>query len=263
MRDPWFPIALILIVFIAVWLGIFGPLPEGFPAWLQKWQTLTAAFVASGAAYVAFRNTSRTLIHAERLESNRRSRKHAAVRAVLPLALAQVTGYAERSAHALNDLVQKCVGESLPARTAPTDIVEPLPSDTLKTLAEFIEYSDAIDVGVIEVTVAWIQIHDSRMRSLVQDNHDPSESHIMVRTEIESRIIDAASIYAGVAAAFDYARRRQALLPRSLSWDAVKAALRNMRFWDEEHPRLYKALARLATLSDGPFEKLMIARSAD
>jgi len=101
------------------------------------------------------------------------------------------------------------------------------------------------------------------MRSLVQDNHDPSESHIMVRTEIESRIIDAASIYAGAAAAFDYARRRQALLPRSLSWDAVRAALRNMRFWDEEHPRLYEALARRMTLSDGPFEKLMIARSAD
>jgi hypothetical protein len=105
MRDPWFPIILILIVLLAVWLGIAGPLPEGFPAWLQKWQTLAAALVASIAAYIAFRNTSRTLNHAEKLESNRRNRKHAAVRAVLPLALAQVTGYAERSARALNELM--------------------------------------------------------------------------------------------------------------------------------------------------------------
>jgi hypothetical protein len=182
---------------------------------------------------------------------------------VLPLALAQVTGYAERSAHALNELVGKCVDEALPAEAVPANIVEPLPSDTLKTLAEFIEYSDAVDVGVIEATVAWIQIHDSRMRSMVQDNHDPSESHIIVRMEIEGRIIDAASIYAGAAAAFDYARRRQALLPEELSWDAVGAALRNMRFWDEEHPRLYEALARRATLSNGPFDKLATARKAD
>jgi hypothetical protein len=139
---------------------------------------------------------------------------------------------------------------------APSRIVESLPSDTLKTLAEFIEYSDAIDVGLIEATVAWIQIHDSRMRSLVQDNHDPSGSHLVLRIEIENRIIDAASIYAGAAAAYDYARRRQALLPNAVSWGAVRAALRNMRFWDEEYPRLYEALARRAALSEGPFEKL-------
>jgi len=254
MRDPWFPVILIAIVLMTVWLGIVGPLPDGFSAWLQKWQTLAAALVASAAAYIAFRNTSRTLNHSEKLEKNRRNRKHAAVRAVLPLALAQVTGCAERSAHALNALMLKCVGESLPAKSAPDDIVEPLPPDTLKTLAELIEYSDTVDVGIIEATVARIQIHDSRMRSLFQDNHDLSGSRIVLRTEIEGRIIDAASIYAGAAAAFDYARRRQGLLPGVLSWDAVRAALRNMRLWDDEYPRLYEALSSRAALSEGPFE---------
>jgi hypothetical protein len=49
MRDPWFPASLILIVLLAVWLSIFGPMPDGFASWrqtLKEWQTLTGALVA-------------------------------------------------------------------------------------------------------------------------------------------------------------------------------------------------------------------------
>jgi hypothetical protein len=256
MRDPWFPIVLMLIVLLTVWLGVVGPMPEGFGAWLQKWQSLAAAFVASIAAYIAFQNTSRSLRHAEGLEKHRRSRKHAAIRAVLPLALAQVTEYAEQSAHTLNDLVGKCIGEKLPAMTAPESLVQPLPSETLKTLTDFIEYSDNVDVGVIEATISWIQIHDARLRSIVKENRDPSGEHLVLRTQLVARIIDAASIYAGTATAYDYARRRSANLPRILLWEGVRNALRNMRFWDEEYPSLQKVLTGRENHSVGPFESL-------
>lgn len=53
MRDPWFPIAWMLVILLTIWFGIVGPLPVGFTAWLQQWQTLVAAVVASGAAYIA------------------------------------------------------------------------------------------------------------------------------------------------------------------------------------------------------------------
>jgi hypothetical protein len=88
VRDPWFPVALIGILVLTAWLGILGPMPDGVSAWLKEWQTLLSAVIAVGAAYVAFQNTTRALRHSEKLETNRRSRKHAAVRAVLPLALA-------------------------------------------------------------------------------------------------------------------------------------------------------------------------------
>jgi hypothetical protein len=244
-----------LIVLLTVWLGVAGPMPSELLAWLQKWQTLAAASVALFAAYIAFRNTTRSLAQAEKLETFRRSRKHAALRAVLPLALAQVSNYAERSARALNELVGNCTGETLQAMTAPESLVQPLPPDTLKTLADFIEYSNG-DVGIIADTVAWIQIHDSRLRGLVEANRDPSQTRVVVRTEIEARIIDAASIYAGATAVFDYARRRESQLPPRLSWDAVGGALRNMRLWDDEHPRLWEILARRERLSAGPFERL-------
>lgn len=231
-------------------------LAAGFAAWLQGWQTLTGALVALLAAYIAFRNTKHSLNQAARLENNRRGRKHAAVRAVLPLALAQISGYAERSARALNELLGKCTGETLPHRTAPETLVQSPPTETLKTLADFIEYSDTLDVRVLEATAAWIQIHDSRVRGLFDDNRSAGSGHVIVRSEIEGHIIDAASIYAGAASAFDYARRREETLPTELSWDDVRSALRNMRVWEDEYPRVHEALKRREGVAKGPFQKI-------
>jgi hypothetical protein len=212
MRDPWFPIVALLIVLLGVWLGIFGPLPNGVATWIHQWQTLIAAtvasLVASIAALIAFQNTSRSLTHAQALENNRRKRKHAAVRAVLPLALAQANTYAEQSARTLNNLMSACVEELLPSGVAPKKLQQQLPSETLEMFAEFIEYSDDVDVSLLETLVAHIQIHDSRLHGLVQDNNDSEEANCIVQNEIEGLILDAASLYAGVAALFDYARRR-------------------------------------------------------
>ncbi len=213
-------------------------MPNDFAAWLQKWQTLVGALVATVAASIAFYNTTRSIRHTEKLETRRRKRKHAALRAVLPLALAQVIDYAARSARALNDLVHQCSGGALAPMTAPADFVQSLPSEILESLADFIEYSD-MDVRIVEDTVAWIQIHDSRLRSLVERNRDPSGLHIVLQSEIKRNVIDAASIYAGAAAVFDYARRRQEQLPSTVLWEAVRNVLiGNMQLWDSEYEAL-------------------------
>jgi hypothetical protein len=262
MKRPGIPIALLLIVLLGVWLGILGPLPNGVAGWIQTWQTLLAATVAatiaSIAAFVAFQNPSRSLAHAENLEVNRRQRKHAALRAVLPLALSQLNAYAEKSVGALNQMLAECHGPVLPTGIATSAHIEPLPSETLKTLAEFIEYADAGNVDVLESTVARIQIHDSRMRQLVRDNNDPSNTHVVTRTEIRNRMVDAASIYAGASSFFNYARRRDSNFPVTVSWDEVSAALRQMRHWPDENPELHEVIGRRETSSSGPFETLKL-----
>ncbi|QWG11034.1 hypothetical protein KMZ29_14730 [Bradyrhizobium sediminis] len=249
-----------LIGLLGVWLGIFGPLPMGVSNWLHHWQSLIAATIASTiasiAAYVAFQNTSRSLVHAEGMEKNRRERKHAAVRAVLPLALSQVNSYAANSAQSLNELVSKCDGETLPHGTATDSLIQILAPEALETLTDFIEFTDRGSLEVLEATVAWIQIHESRMRSLVQDNTAPSTSRLVLRNELEGRIIDSASIYAGASIYYNYARRRETDLPILLTWDKVRDALRNMRFWAEEHPRLYEMIERREKVSSGPFQTL-------
>lgn len=123
---------------------------------LEKWQTLVGAGIALLAAVIAVWNTTRSLQDARELEQNRRVRKHAAVRALLPLALSQVLDYANRSAWSLNGLITSCQNNVLPAMTASARVVQPIPKETLNGLAEFIEYSDTIDVRVIELTVALI-----------------------------------------------------------------------------------------------------------
>lgn len=205
---------------------------------LEKWQTLVGAGIALLAAVIAVWNTTRSLQDARELEQNRRVRKHAAVRALLPLALSQVLDYANRSAWSLNGLITSCQNNVLPAMTASARVVQPIPKETLNGLAEFIEYSDTIDVRVIKSTVALIQIHDARVRELVEANSNPAGGRIVRQEEIERGIVNAASIYAGAASVFEYARRRQDHIPQDISWDAVRRALRNMLFWEDEHPRL-------------------------
>lgn len=201
------------------------------------------------AAYIAFRS----LRQDQKLETHRRSRKHAALRALLSHTLAQVIVYAERSAKALDELVHACAGEKLPPMEAPQSLAEPLPSETLRTMADFIEYSDTVDVEVVVGTVAWIQIHDFRLRALVERNRDPSSLQTVLKLEIMNRIIDAASIYAGAAAIFQYARRQQEQLPRAILWQAVREALFLMHLWNDD---LEAMIARHEGRTAGPFERL-------
>jgi hypothetical protein len=90
-----------------------------------------------------------------------------------------IESYAEQTAQALNALIARCQGETLPFDIVESDFTKPLLSDTLKTLAEFIEYSDVVNTNVLASTVALIQIHDSRLRGLLRDNHDPSRSRVV------------------------------------------------------------------------------------
>ena len=256
LKDPWIPTLMLFTGVMAVWLGIVGPMPTGVADWINKWQNLIAAVIAIGAAVLAYRSATQQLAQNDDQERNRRRRKHAAVRAMLPLALSQIIEYAQNSAYALLGLIPLCQGETFPENSPVADLPQPLPHDTLKVLAEFIEYSDDIDASLAETMVAWIQIHDSRVRGLIRDNQDPAHGAVVVRTHIEGSIIDAASIYAAAAALFEYARRRENRPPTTVIWENVRGALRNMRIWDHAHPRLYQIIDGREGHTSGPFDRL-------
>jgi hypothetical protein len=224
-------LALMVIAVATIWSGIFA-----FAQWLYLWQTLAAAAIALFAAGLAFHNTNRTLRQAAEQETVRRERKHAAQRAVLPIGLAQVLDYAQSSARALDQLAIQCEHthlQQLTQNTAPQILIQRRPPETLKTLADFIEYSDTLDVVVLEDTVAWMQIHNSRVRRLVERNRDPTQ--IVVRTEIMGSVVDAAILYAGAAAVMQYSRRQTDQLPQIVSWPEVRAALINMGVWTDQY----------------------------
>src|SRR5262249_40269815 len=159
-----------------------------------------------------------------------------------PLALSQIAAYAEETTRNLQTLITRCSGETLPPNAFSALLIKPVPSDTLKSLSDFIEYSDAVNIDVLASTVALIQIHDSRLRSMYRDNNDPSTTTVILRSNLESSIIDGATIYAGAVSGFAYARRIEDRLPTELLWEAITRALRNMRFWDDEYPRLHEVI---------------------
>lgn len=198
---------------------------------LRQWQTLVAASVASFAAGLAFHNVTRSLRQSETQEQLRRRRKLVAIRAVLPLALAQITAYAQRTALALDRLIASCQVGTLFAGSVSADFIQPLPSEALKTLVQFIEYS-TMDVQLVEKVVAWIQIHDSRLHYLAESNRDPAR--LVQQPQLVARIIDAACIYTASGAMFGYARHRDDRLPTTITWDEI---LTNVQFSMGVHDR--------------------------
>lgn len=241
------PIAVAALAAAGVWIFVVVPsiyLPEGaFLSWLQRWQTLVGATVAMIAAAIAYYNTTRSIKHARQLDSEKRARKHAALRAVLPLALSDITRYAAATVNELKELIERCDRDALPKNSASSALsAEAVPSKSLDGLAEFIEYSEAMDARLIEITLARIQIHQARLQALLVS--DRSAHSVVTRHQLESLIVDAAIIYAGASSYFAYARRAVEHPPLELSWDSVTGALHNMSVWADAYPRVHEDLSR-------------------
>jgi hypothetical protein len=223
---------------------------------IQPWQTLIGSVLAITAAFVAtliaWKNVSRQIGHAEELEKQRRSRKQAALRSVLPLSLSAISDYAQHTTRALHNLLNQCVDEALPRNGVQVTPFPDVPSDTVETLVEFIEYSDTLNVQLFENLLSRIQVLSARMRDLLSDINVENGVQVITSNWIETNIIHAASVYAGAAQAYDYARRRSNELPNDVSWDNVRQALRNMRLYDDDVPRIYETIDRLAQQSGGP-----------
>jgi hypothetical protein len=107
----------------------------------KGWQTLIAAFIAIIAACIAWWNTTRQIHNTAELERLRRSRKQAALRAVLPLALSEITNYAAQTSYMLRGLLVSIMANRSAPIVIPGDPAErpQLPSSTIEVIADFIE----------------------------------------------------------------------------------------------------------------------------
>lgn len=126
-----------------------------------------SVLVASIAAFIAYRNTTRQLTHTTNLEEKRRARKHAALRSILPIELAEITRYAAETAKALDGVISNPRNKEalLHPLSLPQSFGSNITSKTIELLASFIEFSE-IDVQFVENLIARIQIHDARLGEL-------------------------------------------------------------------------------------------------
>jgi hypothetical protein len=207
---------------------------------LQPWQTLIGSAVAFLAIAIAYLNTGRTLAKTQNLEEYRRARKLEALRAILPLALSEVCQYAEIVCQTLMPLVTSCANRLLihDGMTAPKFPL--LPPDAIKSLSDFIEYADDVDVQLLVALVHKLQILKARLSGLVSKMADSTD--VTQESWLESLVIDCAVLYARAAAAFEFSRGEKDDLPPAIAWDNVRAALRNMGLWEDELPGAYKRI---------------------
>jgi hypothetical protein len=197
--------------------------------WLKDWQTLTAGILAIIAAVIGGLFIWWQTILLKRQEQKRINRKHAAARAVLPLALSALIDYAEDCTASLTPLIHSAGGPP----TSPPFVPPKLDPEVIPRLRDLIESADEIVSGRVFALISDVQILAARLRNLSKPNY------ILTRLGIESHILRAAVIYARGEELLRYARHDTNEVPLAFPSDErLHAALTVMGFDASKHKKL-------------------------
>ena len=188
---------------------------------LFLWQTQIGAAFAIAAALLGAAVILHQTATARRLEEKRRERRVAALRAVLPLALMQLSDYAASGAK----IHAALLGQPKTQRIKASGLQFPsLPDELVSRLTELIEATDSDRARPLIILVRRLQIHHARARD-TQMRSTAQQGSILVRTNVVGRVIDAAEIYARCEKLFVYARSDADVPVAAVSPDDVKNAL--------------------------------------
>ena len=127
---------------------------------LVVWQTQTGAAIAVAAAFIGARAVIHQTKTTERIEADKKARRAVAIRAVLPLTLAELEDYATRSAEIylrLSPEWERILFKVEAVRFPP--IPEGLPG----RMVDLIEASDPSHGKPLIALIRGVQIHHSRM----------------------------------------------------------------------------------------------------
>jgi hypothetical protein len=222
------------------------------------WQTLIAGLIAIGAAFIGGQFIHKQIRASERLEENRRRRKFAAARSVLPLALSALSDYARRCAVALKAIYAQRDDESILKQINLPEFPS-LPGAIIEDLRVMIEFGDDALYDVLATLLEELQVQTARLNDLWGELRTPGERSTTV-SNIVDYILDTAFIYARAAALFDFARRKSEAIPGDPSYEQIMSALNQTGFLDEEFDRIREAAGRQFGARLGPAETVSPSR---
>ena len=192
------------------------------------WQTLIAALLALAGAWLTVKKIGDQIRQTEQLADSARSRQERATKAVLPLALSELSRYAQDCILLVNRFITEQRSTGLLTTEAPR-----APADVIRVLQDSVRYSGADVASQIAVLLGKIQVQQARLGNLCA--HYRTEE-ITEHAGVDA-IIDAADVYARTGALFDYARDIEGVRKRSSS-DELVSALHNCSIWDDDHPAM-------------------------
>ena len=180
---------------------LIGPLYQT-PDWnyLQnvwdRWQSFNVGILAFLTSLLVYRATQ---YQAER----QRERQYAAMRAMLPFALSELTSYIKASAKSL-DYLWELKDSGFINKNKRLKIKYPeVPFDALKTFKECITFADELEGQQLAKILMGLQIFEARLVELCTFHSTSNDSS---KSNIENNIVYLAEIFARVNESFKFAR---------------------------------------------------------
>ena len=153
-------------------------LPNGasiFGQWLYDWQTLISGLLAVGAAYWAGRLIQKQIAQNDDLHRKELSRRHNAARAVLPLALSEISEFCQKIADNVADEIEARSKEgyidwttALDSEDSPKQLTsQDFPESTISTFQAFIEtLTNKENIRHVADLISSLQILNARYTNL-------------------------------------------------------------------------------------------------
>jgi hypothetical protein len=242
----------VLAWFLSLFLGAMdrgGWTGRHFIALAYNWQTLIAGVLAVGAAFLASLSVAAQITSEIETEAWRRYSRERALRATLPLTLAEMADYAEDCIRQLDNALgmARVVKDPVFRITG-----QPLPSGVASALSNLIEASADDETAPLVRLLRNVQVQHSRWGGLVQAvsgaRFTPPTAH-----DLAGSIYDAARIHAQCEALMPFARD-EGELPGPTTADNVRRAVRLVLVEAPEEVEVVIALHEAAEHAAQPAE---------
>lgn len=207
---------------------------------LYDWQTLFAGLLALLGALITVYFIQKQIRQTSDLANDVRTHEEFAAKAVLPLALSQLSRYGQDCIELLNPLTEE--PRSVVSEAAQTPR---LPENVISVLQESARYAEPAVASQIAALLSKIQIQQARLISLLARNSGKQ----LTEYEGVSAMIDAADVYARTAELYDYARDIENTRRRAEP-EKLRRALHNCNIWEDDHPAM-AYIIRLENKNEG------------
>ena len=202
------------------------------------WQTLVAGLLALFGAWLTVRQIQRQVSQVDTAAEALRKRSETAARAVLPLALSEISEYARQCMVLLGKLIEA------PGTKIPSDCSAPaLPQEVIPALQNCVRYANDDIQKKIATLLGKVQVQRARLVSYIETNRGEAAPI----AEGANRIIDAADVYACNETLYSYGRDIEGVRERA-SPDKLYGAFLFSGHWSDDHP----GLERINALAKAP-----------
>lgn len=224
-----------LLVFVASILIATGRASQSFAGWLKDHQTLVTGLFAVVAAFWTIERMNAGMKQATDLERKRRDHELNGARAVLPIALSAITGYAQRSADLLKTILDESTAFAHDVNI-PADFKAPeLSDEAVPVLRDVIRYGGPAESTLIADLLSHYQVQNVRLRSIPDD----SRRGRLSKHNVLQYVFDAAELYMRASDLFNFARRRAEIGPvPPVDAASIRSGLTLCGFHHGEYPEL-------------------------